>query len=281
MTDFLEDMRVASARRAAESRARTPLSELRRRALDRPAARALRLDRRGFDVLAEVKFASPSAGLLVSQCSGEAARERALAYAHAGAAGISVLTEPTTFGGALDHVSRIAEVSPVPVLRKDFLVAPYQVHEARAAGADGVLLILKLLDDETLAQMLAACAETGMFALLEAFDGRDLVRIGRRHAARAEPDGCRWLAGLNCRNLRTLEVEFERFARLSPLLPNDLPAVAESGLAHATDAARVRRAGYRLALIGTALMRARDPAEALAGFLMRGREQGGMPCAFS
>jgi indole-3-glycerol phosphate synthase len=179
---------------------------------------------------------------------------RARAYADGGAAAISVLTEPSRFDGELAHLEEVVAAVPgTPVMRKDFLVEPVQVLEARAAGASGVLLITTMLEDEKLASMMDCAFEHDMFVLLESFDEDDL----RRSAKYLDRDG-QLLIGINTRNLRTLEVDADRLERLAPLLP-DGTCVAESGLRVADDAARVARWGYTMALVGTALMRSEDP----------------------
>jgi indole-3-glycerol phosphate synthase len=187
---------------------------------------------------------------------------RIAAYARGGAAAVSVLTEPTRFDGSLEHLRQAANLLRplgLPAMRKDFLVDPYQVLEARAAGAGGILVILRMLPRERIVGLLDVAAEHGLFVLLEAFDAADLSLAGEilaRRAARTETV----LTGINCRDLQTLAVVPERFAELAPLLPPHCPAVAESGVASALDAKRMRQLGYRLALIGTALMRHQDPA---------------------
>jgi indole-3-glycerol phosphate synthase len=161
-------------------------------------------------------------------------------------------------------------------MRKDFIVDPYQVLEARAAGAGGVLVILRMLTRPGIEELLDVAAEHGMFVLLEAFDDVDLAlardleasRAARRASQRAggeEPAGAGEpiLIGVNCRDLQTLKVEQERFAALAPLLPAGWPAVAESGVASGADARRMQQLGYRLALIGTALMESSDPSRLL------------------
>jgi indole-3-glycerol phosphate synthase len=182
---------------------------------------------------------------------------------------VSVLTEPSRFDGSLDHLRQAAAVLKplgVPAMRKDFLVDPYQVLEARAAGAGGVLVILRMLARAQISQLLDVAAEHRMFVLLEAFDGDDL-RVARelltaRPASRGvAPEPI--LIGVNCRDLQTLDVVQERFEALAPLLPVGWPAVAESGVAAGSDARRVQNLGYRLALIGTALMAQDDPSALL------------------
>jgi indole-3-glycerol phosphate synthase len=240
----------------------------------------LRLSASGFDVIAELKLRSPAAGRLGQE--NEDWLGRVAAYARGGAAAVSILTEPSRFDGSLEHLRRAAALlAPlgVPAMRKDFLVDPYQVLEARAAGAGGVLVILRMLTRPKIEELLDVAAEHGMFVLLEAFDDVDLAMArdlrtsraarpaGRRAgggspAGGAEPaDGAELiLIGVNCRDLQTLTVVQERFAALAPLLPAGWPAVAESGVASGLDARRMQQLGYRLALIGTALMASGDPS---------------------
>jgi indole-3-glycerol phosphate synthase len=156
----------------------------------------------------------------------------------------------------------------VPAMRKDFLVDPYQVLEARAAGAGGVLVIVRMLSRSQLSQLLAAAAAHGMFVLLEAFDDSDLTAARELLASRS---GDSVLVGINCRDLQTLNIVPERFAALAPQLPDGWPAVAESGVASAADAKRMLRLGYRVALIGTALMSCDDPAQLLREILATAR----------
>jgi indole-3-glycerol phosphate synthase len=265
MSDFLETMAASSAARAAQL---DPASLAPGTAPPVP----LRLGR--FDVIAEIKDRSPAEGDLAAPGSDRAARARR--YAAGGAAAISVLTEPTRFAGSLEHLAEVAAAVPdVPVMRKDFLVDPVQVDEARAAGASGVLLIATMLDDRHLRRMLDATLAHGMFVLLEAFDGHDLERVGplcsEEAYAVAAADG-RLLVGVNTRNLRTLEVDNQRLAALAPSLPA-ARCVAESGLVTADDAALVAALGYRLALVGTALMRSADPAQLVADMREAGSVQ--------
>jgi indole-3-glycerol phosphate synthase len=164
----------------------------------------------------------------------------------------------------------------VPAMRKDFLVDPYQLLEARAAGAGGALLIVRMLNATRLADMLDAAATHGLFVLLEAFDAEDLATAQAALAARAGRTLVGALAapillGINCRDLQTLEVVQERFDSLAAQLPASWPAVAESGVASPLDAARVKQLGFRLALMGTALMAQDDPAPLLQEILVATR----------
>jgi len=269
MSGFLDDMARFSALRVTQATARESLAALERRAKSAPPSPRLRLSNAGFDVIAELKLRSPAAGVLSEQ--GEDWLGRVAQYALGGAAAVSVLTEPSRFDGSLEHLRQAAlALAPlgVPAMRKDFLVDPYQVLEARAAGAGGVLVIVRMLSRSQMSQLLDAAAEHGMFVLLEAFDAADLATVKdlltSRRATEAAAD---LLVGINCRDLATLEVVQERFDALAPQLPGDWPAVAESGVATAADALRMRRLGYRLALIGTALMGCDEPAKLLGEIL--------------
>tara|TARA_R110002096_G_scaffold29497_2_gene88713 strand:- start:20011 stop:20829 length:819 start_codon:yes stop_codon:yes gene_type:complete len=259
MTDFLQQMANSSRERAELAAAtRFHSSDFDRNVIP------LTLD--GFDIIAEIKDRSPAEGALTDSGDVSASslrRCRAAAYEAGGAAAISVLTEPSRFDGALEHLEEVVDAVPeTPVMRKDFLVDPVQVMEARKAGASGVLLIAAMLSDAKLREMLDQAWEFGMFVLLEAFDEHDLQRASallEQPADRDRADAQQLLIGINTRNLRTLEVDPDRLEKLAPGLPA-AKCVAESGLHVADDAARVRQWGYRLALVGTALMRHADPA---------------------
>jgi indole-3-glycerol phosphate synthase len=184
-----------------------------------------------------------------------------------------ILTEPARFDGDLSHLrAAAAALAPyrVPAMRKDFLVDPYQVLEARAHGAGGVLLIVRLVERKRLVAMLDAAAEQGLFVLLEAFDADDLAVAAGLAAERHGRDE-QVLMGLNCRDLQTLQIDFARFEQLRDRLPAAWPAVAESGVLTPEDAARVASLGYRLALVGTTLMQRDDPAQAVRELLAAGR----------
>ena len=272
MSDFLALMAQNSERRAAEARQRENLSALRRRALAMPDCPQLQLHRGGFDIIAEVKRHAPSVGALRPADTGDPdlIGWQAEAYVRGGAAAISVLTEPETFHGALEDVTAAARTVPIPIMRKDFLVDPYQVIEARAAGAAGVLLILRMLDDAHLGEMLDAAGELGLFVILEAFDKKDLARASQVTSA-LDDKAARILVGLNSRNLVTLEIDDERLTRLAKAFPDGLPRVAESGLETPADIARVAALGYGLALVGTALMKASNPTKLTADMIEAGR----------
>ncbi len=204
-----------------------------------------------FDLIAEVKPRSPSGGVFPERSP---AGDAALGYEAGGAGMISVLTEPSEFGGSIEKLRAVASAVSIPVLAKDFLVDPIQVYEAREAGADGVLLIARILDDDAMAELLDAAAECGLFALLEAFDEADLGRISE--VARGRVD---LLAGVNCRDLDTLGIVPGRHEALAGHLPPALVTVAESAMLGSADIERVASLGYRAALVGTALMKSDDP----------------------
>jgi len=270
VSGFLDGMADASQARVRAAKARVTEAALLARAQCTPAPPPLRLAADGFDLIAELKLRSPASGVLAARDVSIAAQ--VTDYARAGVAAVSVLTEPTRFDGSLTHLTEAAQaLAPhqVPAMRKDFLVDPYQVLEARAAGAGGVLLILRALSRETLGALLECARTQGLFVLLEAFDAQDLERM--REVIAADAGRTTLLAGVNCRDLATLEVVPERLLELAPLVPRDVPQVAESGVGGAEDARRVAAAGYRLILVGSALMRAADPAARARELLEAGR----------
>jgi indole-3-glycerol phosphate synthase len=265
--NFLARMASASDARMRAARGERSEADL-LAACDRaPAPPSLKLGI--FEVIAEIKRRSPKEGPLGED---DDVAARASGYAAAGAAAVSVLTEPTHFGGSLEDLGAAAcalHARGVPAMRKDFLVDPWQVLEARAAGAGGVLLIVAMLDDALLADMLATAQELGLFVLLETFDEADLGRAGR--LLPGPTGGPPLLVGINSRDLRSLEVDPGRLARLAPHLPAEVPCVAESGLNTAADAAAAAALGYHVALVGTALMRAADPGALVDGMRAAGR----------
>jgi len=270
LAGFLEQMAQGSRRRLADGMAREPLGTLRSRCADLPPAPALQLSG-SFDVIAELKLRSPALGQLAATDSDLQARVRS--YAAAGAAAVSVLTEPDRFDGSLAHLAAATAVlAPVgvPAMRKDFLVDPYQLYEARAAGAGGVLLIVRMLSRPALAEMLDCAAELGLFALIETFDAQD-IEVASDVLAAGLPAPLS-LVGVNSRDLQTLEVATGRLAALAPQLPRDRPRVAESGLRTPEDAVAMVQAGYDVALVGGALMSAVDPAALLGAMLAAGRQ---------
>jgi indole-3-glycerol phosphate synthase len=267
--DFLAAMAAASRARVAHASERCSQRELQHQASASPQPPRLALSGNGFDLIAEVKLRSPAAGQLKG--GDEDIGARVAAYADAGAAAISVLTEPSRFDGALVHVTQASSAlhGRIPVMRKDFLVDPYQVYEARLAGAGGVLIILRMLGREQIEALLDAAAQLGLFALLEAFDDQDLklaAELAPAYSQRAE-----LLVGVNCRDLVTLKVVPGRLEALAPLLPRELPRVAESGVASGADAACLAAVGYDVALVGSALMQSNEPLQLARAMLIAGR----------
>jgi indole-3-glycerol phosphate synthase len=268
---LLTDMAAGSTQRLAAARAKLSEAELRERCATLPRAPRLQLSGESFDLIAELKLRSPALGHLSARTLDPVARLQD--YAEAGAAVCSILTEPSRFDGDLSHLQQAAAtLQPygVPAMRKDFLVDPYQVLEARAAGAGGVLLIVRMVPRATLVAMMDTAAELGLFVLLEAFDAADVAVAADLARARRGHDE-QVLMGLNSRDLQSLAIDFARFAQLRDALPPEWPAVAESGVITPEDAAAVARLGYRLALVGTTLMQSDDPKAAVRELIAAGR----------
>lgn len=266
-------MAQASLARLEHARARESEQMLWTRVCAAPQAPRLKLSPEGFDIIGECKLASPSAGDLSANTSD--IDRRVQAYAQGGACAVSVLTEPTRFGGSLAHLEQTAKtLAPlgVPVMRKDFLVDPYQVMEARAAGAGGVLVIVRMLDRSRITSMLDCAAMLKMFVLIETFDAADLQVAQELLVARKAHDE-QMLVGVNCRDLDTLSVDLTRLNTLASHLPQDFASVAESGVGSLEDVKAVVDAGYELALVGTTLMNSPDPAKLLGEMLASGRER--------
>jgi indole-3-glycerol phosphate synthase len=207
------------------------------------------------NVIAECKRRSPSRGVLRSPYDPV---DIAQAYARAGAAALSVLTEPTFFDGSLHHLSAIRDAVSLPLLRKDFIVDSYQLLEARANGADAVLLIVAALSDAQLQRLHREAHELGLAALVEVHDADE---VARALAAGAE------IIGVNNRNLRTLQVDTHASELAAERIPSHVVAVSESGLKNAVDLAHMRQFGYGAFLIGERLMTCADPGETLRDLL--------------
>lgn len=242
---------VAHKRDELEMRQRAvPLADLQSLITDLPVPLdfAEALARPPISLIAEVKRASPSKGLLRHNFDAVAlARE----YEANGAAAISVLTDQHFFQGNLGHLQAVRQNVDLPVLRKDFIFDPYQVYEARAHGADALLLIVAILSDGLLADLLALTHELGMTALVEVHDEEEVTR-----ALRLSP----LVVGINNRNLRDFSVDLATFGRLRPLLPNATVAIAESGVHTAADVRRLAGMGADAVLVGEALVTAPDVA---------------------
>ncbi len=247
--------RIVEARLAAieKGKRRVPEAVLRMavRKAERPRDFAAAISRDATNIIAELKKASPSKGVIRGQFE---PASLAASLANASAAALSVLTEEEFFQGSLAHLREARKAAPVPVLRKDFLVDPWQVWEARAADADAFLLIVAILSDAQLRALLALGAELGMAPLVEAHTGEEL--------ARALDAGAR-IVGVNNRDLRTFEVRLETSFELIERIPGDRIAVCESGIHSHADVRRLRAAGFDAFLVGEHLMQAADPAAAL------------------
>jgi indole-3-glycerol phosphate synthase len=247
------DLLVAEAKaRAASLAAERPRFERAATTLPPPGDLVAALRVPGLSVIAEVKRRSPSAGAIAPALD---AAGLAAAYVEGGAAAVSVLTERDHFGALPDDLNAVRATVSVPVLRKDFIVDPVQVWEARVMGADAVLLIVAALDDDRLRSLLAEAAAAGMSALVEAHTTGEVRR--------AVDAGAR-LVGVNNRDLGTFEVDPTTAVRLRPAIPSGIVAVAESGVSDAAAAARMRDAGYDAVLVGEAAVRAADPAAFVA-----------------
>ena len=271
MSGFLDDMASSSTRRVDSAKQQLPQAALERRAQETPAAPRLSLSPAGFDIIAELKLRSPAYGALGSQSDDWLGRVES--YARGGAAAVSVLTEPSRFDGSLDHLRQAAQrLAPlgIPAMRKDFLVDPYQVLEARAAGAGGVLVILRMLSRSRVLELLDCAAAHGLFVLLEAFDGEDLDLASEILRKRREVRET-VLLGINCRDLQTLQVVPERFETLAPFLNPEFANVAESGVTTPDDARKMAGLGFRLALIGSSLMSDANPVSLLSDMLAAAR----------
>lgn len=234
----------------AEARARTSDREMMRRAersghATRDMMAALQSDR--VSLIAEVKRASPSKGELTRDF---APVMIAATYACNGAAAISILTDQDFFRGNLEYLTAARQAVAVPVLRKDFVIDPYQVYEGRAAGADAILLIVAALSDPQLADLYVLTNELGMKALVEAHNEEEMARALRLGAQ---------LIGINNRDLKTFNVDLGTTARLASMVDDDVVLVAESGIFSAADAREMGRLGARAILVGEALMKAPDP----------------------
>ncbi|MFQ6172611.1 indole-3-glycerol phosphate synthase TrpC [Oryzobacter sp. R7] len=260
MTTVLDSIVAGVREDLAARERRTSLSELEAAVLAAPPAldAETALRRPGLSLIAEVKRASPSKGPL-SDIPDPAAL--AAQYALGGATAVSVLTEGRRFGGSLDDLDAVRAAVDVPVLRKDFMVSDYQLWEARAHGADLVLLIVAALTDDDLSSMLHRTGELGMTALVEVHDEVETQRAVDVGAA---------VIGVNARNLKTLEIHPDTFSRLRPLIPEGVVTVAESGIAGPEDAASYAAQGADAVLVGEALVRTGDAHAGAAAIVAAG-----------
>ena len=265
---------VENTRREVEAaKAKLPLSELELLvAQEEPPrnffAAVTHQQRNALDVsvIAEVKRRSPSAGLIRPEYDGDSFRPEDIAkkYHAAGAAAISCLTDSKYFGGDLSYIRRIKDAVPLPVLRKDFIVDPYQLWEARAAGADAVLLIAECLHEGEMLDLMILAQQLQLTVLLEVHDMESLLRV-RPHVG--FPHRSYSLLGINNRDLATMTVDINHTLRLADLTDDRSILVSESGIRTNRDLARLREQGIRIVLVGEHLMRQPEPGQALAAML--------------
>jgi indole-3-glycerol phosphate synthase len=267
---ILDRIRAYKLAEIAARKAALPLADLEAEAAAAPPprgfARALRAAALGgWGLIAEIKRASPSKGLIRPDFD---PAELARAYAEGGAACLSVLTDGPSFGGEAGHLRAARAAVALPVLRKDFLYDPWQVLESRAMAADCVLVILAALSDAQAAEIEAAAMGQGMDVLIEVHDEAELERAARLRSP---------LLGINNRDLRSFATTLETTRRLAPLVPADRLVIAESGIAAAADLADLARYGARCFLVGEALMREADVAAATRRLLARPRVAAPLP----
>ena len=251
-TDLLQRLLRESAEETARRRVLRPWAEVERAAAEaaspRPLAPALKREGR-IAVIAEMKARTPSMGVLAGD--GYRPEELARAYTRGGAAAISVLCQETSFGGSVEHLAQVRPVTDLPLIRKDFIADEYQVLEARAAGADAVLLIAAAVSAHRLKQLLDHIHALGMEALVEVHEQAELPAVLTAGAR---------IVGVNHRDLRTFEVDTTLTGRLRAMVPAALVLVAESGIGSVEGARAMREAGADAVLVGEALMRAADPS---------------------
>jgi indole-3-glycerol phosphate synthase len=248
LTEIVETTRESVARRSAEIPLEALIEAGEQRRAGPDAYRPFRdaLAKPGLSVIAEHKRSSPSAGTIRE---GVPLADVVRAYERGGASALSVLTEETRFGGSLADLGSARAASKLPILRKDFIVEPYQVHEAFAAGADAILLIVAAVEPGPLAELHALAGSLGLAALVEVHDARELATANNLGAD---------IVGINNRNLSTLRVDIERTYELLPGVPESAVVVAESGFRTRPELERLAAAGLDAVLIGESLMRAAE-----------------------
>lgn len=260
--DKLTEICATKRQEVADRKALATLDDLDRRATETSPPRGFRaaLEAKaedGFGLIAEIKKASPSKGLIRADFR---PTEHALAYQNGGAACLSVLTDAPYFQGHEDYLMDARAACELPVLRKDFMVDPWQVAEARAIGADAILIIVAALEDTEMAEIEAAAIERGMDVLVEVHDEAEMERAARLRSR---------LIGVNNRDLRTFRTDLGTTERLAPLAPEGALLVGESGINTNVDCRRLAQAGVRCFLVGESLMR-QDDVEAATRALLNG-----------
>ena len=261
MADVLAQIVADKRVEVASAYQKVPLDEMKRRALDAPTPRnffaAVTRPLRDLRVIAEVKKASPSAGVIRADFDPVAV---ARAYHENGAAAISCLTDAKYFQGSLAYIAQIKEAVPLPVLRKDFIIDPYQVYEARAAGADAILLIAECLDEAELLDLLILATDLKLTTLVEVHDVENLLKV-RPHIGFPHPSYT--LLGINNRDLKSMKTDLAHTLRLLDLVEDRDILVSESGIRTPADIARLRAEGVHRVLVGEHLMRQPDIGAAL------------------
>jgi indole-3-glycerol phosphate synthase len=256
---ILDEILAETRRRLSSAEHQVPLDKLEEQIVHAPPVRdfCAALGKPGLACVAEFKRRSPSKGWINRDADSAVVSS---AYQAAGAAAISVLTDGPFFGGSLDDLRRVRAVVDIPVLRKDFIVDRYQVAEARAAGADALLLIVSALRQEDLVELLAEVRRLGMEALVETHDRHEVERALVAEAR---------VIGVNHRDLRTLDMDMTLASSMRPLVPSDRLLVAESGIRTADDVCKMQEAGIDAVLVGESLMCDPDPGSALRRLLVR------------
>jgi indole-3-glycerol phosphate synthase len=263
MTTILDKIAAYKREEVAAAKAERPLRGLLTEAREAPAPRGFRAaleaarKRKKPGLIAEIKKASPSQGVIRADFDPE---KLARAYERGGATCLSVLTDSPSFQGAPEDLIVARQATHLPVLRKDFMLDPYQIVQSRALGADCVLIIMAMVSDETAAQLLDAAREWGMDAIVEVHDEDEMARALEFETG---------LIGINNRNLKTFVTDIETTVRLYPLVPKDRHVIAESGLSKPEDLTKLAKAGISSYLIGESLMRC-DNVEAATHSLLSG-----------
>ncbi len=261
MPNILHEIIAHKRYEVAKAQTRVPLSDLQRRAADSPPPRnffkAVTQPKGHLRVIAEVKKASPSAGVIRPDFDPVTIAQ---AYQDHGAAAISCLTDEQYFQGSLSYIAPIKQAVSLPVLRKDFIIDPYQVYESRAAGADAILLIAECLEEAMLMDLLILATKLRLTTLVEVHDVENLL-MARPHIGFPHPSYT--LLGINNRDLRTMTTDLNHTLRLMEMVENTNVLVAESGIKTPDDVARLRQAGINRILIGEHLLRQPDPGQAL------------------